>query len=93
MAFKNAYRAPEGPIETRHLKLYADYLQGFKKEHEPLVTEKMIRATTLTGTKEEVLESVKAMKKAGIKQVAVQPVTDARTTIDAFARAVIRKMK
>ena len=53
----------------------------------------MIRATTLTGTKEEVLESVKAMKKAGIKQVAVQPVTDARTTIDAFARAVIRKMK
>ena len=93
MAFKNAYRAPEGSIETRHLKLYADYLQGFKKEHEPLVTEKMIRATTLTGTKEEVLESVKAMKKAGIKQVAVQPVTDARTTIDAFARAVIRKMK
>ena len=58
----------------------------------PLVTEKMIRATTLTGTKEEVLESVKAMKKAGIKQVAVQPDTDARTTIDTFALAVIRKM-
>ena len=93
MAFKNAYRAPEGSIETRHLKLYEGYLQGFKKEHEPLVTEKMIRATTLTGTKEEVLESVRAMKKAGIKQVAVQPVTDSRDTIEAFAKAVIRKMK
>ncbi len=93
MAFKNAYRAPAGSIETRHLKLYADYLQGFKKEHEPLVTEKMIRATTLTGTKEEVLESVQAMKKAGINQVAVQPVADSREMIEAFAKAVIRKMK
>ncbi len=93
MAFKNAYRVPEGSIETRHLKLYADYLQGFKKEHEPLVTEKMIRATTLTGTKEEVLASVQAMKKAGINQVAVQPVADSREMIEAFAKAVIRKMK
>ena len=33
------------------------------------------------------------MKKAGINQVAVQPVTDARETIDAFAKAVIRKLK
>jgi alkanesulfonate monooxygenase SsuD/methylene tetrahydromethanopterin reductase-like flavin-dependent oxidoreductase (luciferase family) len=93
MAFKNAYRVPAGSIETRHLKLYADYLQGFKKEHEPLVTEKMIRATTLTGTKEEVLESVQAMKKAGINQVAVQPVADSREMIEAFAKSVIRKMK
>ena len=93
MAFKHAYREPEGSIETRHLKLYAGYLQGFKKEHEPLVTEKMIRATTLTGTKDEVLDAVRAMQKAGIKQVAVQPVTDARQTIESFARAVIRRMK
>ncbi len=92
MAFKNAYRAPEGSVETRHLKLYADYLQGFKKEHEPLVTEKMIRATTLTGTKDEVLESVRLMKKAGINQVAIQPVSDSRQTIDAFSKSIIKKM-
>jgi hypothetical protein len=32
----------------------------------------MIRATTLTGTREEIIESIHAMKKAGINQVAVQ---------------------
>lgn len=52
-AFKNAYREPEGSIETRHLKLYAGYLQDFKKEHERLVMKKMIRVTTLTGTKDD----------------------------------------
>ena len=68
---KTAYRVPEESIETRHLTLYSDYLQGFKKEHEALVTEKMIRATTLTGTREEVMDAIHAMKKAGIKQLII----------------------
>ena len=93
MAFKTAYRSPEESLETRHLKLYSEYLQGFKKEHEPLVTEKMIRATTLTGTPEEVIDAIKGMKKAGIKQVTIQPVTDARTTIETFSREIIRRMR
>jgi alkanesulfonate monooxygenase SsuD/methylene tetrahydromethanopterin reductase-like flavin-dependent oxidoreductase (luciferase family) len=93
VAFKNAYREPDEPIETRHLKLYGDYLQGFKKEHEPLVTEKMIRATTLTGTREEIIESIHAMKKAGINQVAVQAVTDSKETIETFSSEIIKRMK
>src|SRR5712692_1730436 len=93
MAFKGAYRASDEPIETRHLKLYSDYLQGFKKEHEPLVTEKMMRATTLTGTRDEVIEAVHNMKKAGIQQVAIQPVTDPRATIETFAKEIMRRGK
>jgi alkanesulfonate monooxygenase SsuD/methylene tetrahydromethanopterin reductase-like flavin-dependent oxidoreductase (luciferase family) len=93
VAFKNAYRVPDEPIETRHLKLYSDYLQGFKKEHEPLVTEKMIRATTLTGTREEVMESVRAMQKAGINQVAIQAVTDPKETIETFSKEIIKRWK
>jgi len=93
VAFKNAYREPDEPIETRHLKLYSDYLQGFKKEHEPLVTEKMIRATTLTGTREEIIESIHAMKKAGINQVAVQAVTDPKDTIETFSKEIIKRIK
>jgi alkanesulfonate monooxygenase SsuD/methylene tetrahydromethanopterin reductase-like flavin-dependent oxidoreductase (luciferase family) len=92
-AFRTAYREPDEPIETRHLKLYSDYLQGFKKEHEPLVTEKMIRATTLTGTREEVTESIHAMRKAGLNQVAVQAITDPRETIETFSRQIIKRMK
>jgi alkanesulfonate monooxygenase SsuD/methylene tetrahydromethanopterin reductase-like flavin-dependent oxidoreductase (luciferase family) len=93
MAFKYAYRVPDDPIETRHLKMYSDYLQGFKKEHEPLVTEKMIRATTLTGTRDEVIEAIHAMKKAGINQVAIQAVTDPRETIETFAKEIMRWVK
>ena len=93
VAFKEAYREPEGSIETRHLKLYSGYLQGLKKEHVPLVTEKMIRATTLTGTRDEVIESIQAMKKAGINQVAIQPVTDPKETIESFAKEILQRMK
>jgi 5,10-methylenetetrahydromethanopterin reductase len=93
MAFKYAYRVSDEPIETRHLKMYSDYLQGFKKEHEPLVTEKMIRATTLTGTRDEVIEAIHSMRKAGINQVAIQPVTDPRGTIETFAKEVIKRVK
>ena len=93
VAFKNAYRVPDAPIETRHLQLYSDYLQGFKKEHEPLVTEKMIRATTLTGSRDEVIESIQAMQQAGIQQVAIQAVTAPRETIETFAKDIIKRWK
>lgn len=93
VAFKNAYHVPDEPIETRHLKMYSEYLQGFKKEHEPLVTEKMIRATTLTGSRDEIMDSIQAMHKAGMKQVAIQPVTDPQETIETFSKAIIKRWK
>ncbi|MEW6297198.1 MAG: LLM class flavin-dependent oxidoreductase [Thermodesulfobacteriota bacterium] len=93
MAFKHAYRVPDEPVETRHLKLYSDYLQGFKKEHAPLVTEKMIRATTLTGTRDDIIEAIHTMQKAGIHQVAIQPVLNPRDTIETFSREIMRRMK
>ncbi|MBI3302512.1 MAG: LLM class flavin-dependent oxidoreductase [Deltaproteobacteria bacterium] len=93
MAFKGVYRASDESIETRHLRLYSEYLQGFKKEHEPLVTEKMIRATTLTGTHDEVIEAIQNMKKAGIQQVAIQPITDPRATTETFSKEIMRRIK
>ena len=91
VTFKNAYRPPDEPIETRHLTLYSGYLRGFRKEHESLVSEKMIRATTLTGTREEVVETIHAMGAAGIRQVAIQPITDPKETIEEFSKQVIRR--
>ena len=59
MAFRDAYREPTEPIATRHLKLYSGYLQHLKKEHIPLLTEQIIRTTTLTGTADQVVESIR----------------------------------
>ena len=91
--FAAAYKVENEPAETRHLKLYSGYLRGFRKEHEALVTERMIRATTLTGTREEIVDSIRAMKKAGIRQVAIQPIVDNRTTLQTFSREIIKAMR
>ena len=53
----------------------------------------MIRATTLTGTRDEIIEAINNMKRAGIKQVAIQPTNDPRGTIESFSREIMRKMK
>lgn len=89
MAFKSAYREPEGSIENRHLKLYSDYLQSAKDEHEHLITEKMLKATTLVGTREEIKESIERMQAAGIDQVAIQPTYDPSGDIKKFAEQII----
>ncbi len=89
MAFKNAYRTPTAPIETRHLDLYTGYCAEFKPEHEPLVTDKMIKETTLTGTPEEIRERIRNMQELGVKQVAV---AGGGSDLNDFATHVIQEM-
>jgi alkanesulfonate monooxygenase SsuD/methylene tetrahydromethanopterin reductase-like flavin-dependent oxidoreductase (luciferase family) len=89
MAFKNAYRSPEASPESRHLDLYSGYCREFKPEHARLVTGRMIKETTLTGTAEEICASIASMAALGIKQVAV---AGGRRTIADFATNVIQRM-
>ncbi len=90
MAFKDAYRAPNTAIETRHLDLYSGYVTEFKPEHSRLVTARMIKETTLTGTPEEIRARIRKMEAMGVKQVAmaggVPEVTD-------FATHVIQELR
>jgi hypothetical protein len=37
--------------------------------------------------------SIRAMKKAGIHQVAIQPIVDNRTTLQSFSREIIKAMR
>ena len=69
MSFKDAYRTPNTPIETRHLDLYSGYCAEFKPEHTSLVTDKMIKETTLTGSAEELQVRIRKMAAAGVNQV------------------------
>lgn len=91
MAFKDAYRTPNTPIETRHLDLYTGYVSEFKPEHARLVTERMIKETTLTGTPAEIRERIRKMAAMGVKQVAVHEAPDRiRNVITEFATYVIQ---
>jgi alkanesulfonate monooxygenase SsuD/methylene tetrahydromethanopterin reductase-like flavin-dependent oxidoreductase (luciferase family) len=89
MAFRNAYRTPDTPVETRHLELYSGYTREFKPEHTGLVTERMIKETTLTGTAEEIRARITRMTGLGIKQVAI---AGGQTVIKNFGRTVIEKL-
>ena len=93
MRFRDAYRTPDAPIETRHLDLYSGYVHEFKEEHAPLVNEKILKETTLTGTPEELVKRVKAMRRMGVKQIAVHGGTRAGApkVIANFAKYVIGK--
>jgi hypothetical protein len=53
----------------------------------------MIRATTLAGQREEIVDSIRAMKKAGIRRVAIQPIGDNRSTLQSFSREIIKAMR
>jgi DNA-binding MurR/RpiR family transcriptional regulator len=87
MAFKYAYRTPNAPIETRHLDLYSGYCAEFKPEHAALVTERMIKETTLTGSAEELQTRIRKMAAMGVKQVAI---TGGQSTIAEFATHLIQ---
>lgn len=89
MAFAGVYREPDAPVETRHLKLYSGYLQHLKDEHEALMTKKIIQATTLTGTKAEVIGMIEAMRDAGVHQVAIQPILETRSVVDQVAKEIM----
>jgi 5,10-methylenetetrahydromethanopterin reductase len=88
MAFKDAYRTPKAPIETRHLDLYC-YCAEFKPEHVPLVTDRMIKETTLTGSAEELQVRIRKMAAAGVNQVAI---AGGQTVIDEFNTHVIQQV-
>ena len=93
MGFADVYREPNAPIETRHLKMYEGYLQHLKDEHEVLMTKKIIQATTLTGTKAEVLGMIEAMRDAGVHQVAIQPIRPTREVVDQIATEIMPRFK
>jgi 5,10-methylenetetrahydromethanopterin reductase len=94
MAFRDAYRTPGAPLETRHLDLYSGYVHDFKPEHASIVTEKMIKETTLTGTPRELVKRVEKMRAAGVKQIAIHGGTreGAKQVIGDFAKYVIAKV-
>ena len=89
MDFVGVYREPDAPVETRHLKLYSGYLQHLKPEHEALMTKKIVQATTLTGTEDEVIGMIEAMHDAGVNQVAIQPIRSTREVVDQVASRIM----
>lgn len=79
------------PEDRRYLEVHEGHLIYLKPGEEKYLDEALIRATTLTGTADEIIARLKALEAAGITQVAIQVVTKGREMIEEFSRQVIAK--
>ena len=79
------------PEDRRYLRGSRGPSHLLEPGEEEYLDEGLIRATTLTGTADEIIARLKALEAAGITQVAIQIVTKGRELIEEFSRQVIAK--
>src|SRR6185437_15256860 len=79
------------PEDRRYLEVHEGHLIYLKPGEEKYLDESFIRATTLTGTADEIVARLRALEAAGITQVAIQVVTKGREMIEEFSRGIIAK--
>jgi alkanesulfonate monooxygenase SsuD/methylene tetrahydromethanopterin reductase-like flavin-dependent oxidoreductase (luciferase family) len=80
------------PPEKRYLQLHNGHCTFMMPEERRFVTEKTIRTSILVGTPEELVERIRGMEKAGLKEVGLLPaMAEARTVFKEFAEQVIRR--
>ncbi|HTY55774.1 MAG TPA: LLM class flavin-dependent oxidoreductase [Candidatus Binataceae bacterium] len=90
MGTLEAYRTPGESVERRHLERYSEYGTSLQRLHESLATERLIKATSIVGSPQECVETIKKMERAGVHQVTVQiGNVDQRDNLATFAKGVI----
>lgn len=90
MSFKKAYPVDETDIERRHLKFYGNYFV-WNDEYGPLITPETINTSTLVGSPEEIIETVKRLESQGINQVMIAPLPDPVASIDTFHEHIMSR--
>ncbi len=81
MVFRNIFKEPP-PDDSSS---YSGYATGVRADVAARMTDAVIRATTLTGTADEIRASIAAMEEAGVGLVSIRPVVDIPGTIRSFA--------
>lgn len=92
---------PQGPLSNllgEYLKIHGQYQPGdakylsnhrghlmFVRPEETHLTPELVKATTMSGTREELVERLRDLKSAGYDQVTVQLVHDHEQSIEAWA--------
>ncbi|MGD0075568.1 MAG: LLM class flavin-dependent oxidoreductase [Candidatus Binataceae bacterium] len=90
MGTLDAYRTPGESIERRHLERYTEYGTSLQQLHESMVTERLMKATSIVGSPQECVETIKKMERAGVHQVTVQiGNVNQRENLIGFSKAVI----
>ncbi len=79
------------PKDRLYLDVHEGHLIYLKPGEERYLSEELIRMVTLTGSAEEIIERLRALEAAGLKQVALQVLGNGREMIEEFSRQVIAR--
>jgi 5,10-methylenetetrahydromethanopterin reductase len=70
-AYRQVYERYDPP-DARYLDLHTGHLMWVRPEEERFLSADLIRTTTFTGTREELIDRVRMLRDAGYQQLAVQ---------------------
>ena len=88
-AYRSEGHGEEDP-RRRHLTAYRGYLTKLQPWQVPLITPRVLRATSVSGTVEQCAETVRTLEKHGISRVILAPrPQDVAATIERFGRDII----
>ena len=78
------------PADARYLQMHTLHLLGVRPEEERFLTPELIRATTLTGRADELVERIRALEKGGYQQFVIQLVHGQESAVEDWARVCDR---
>ena len=90
MKFTNAYPSGDDSPERKHLKYYSNYF-FWNDEFNDVLTPEMIKASTLVGTTEEIIDTVHRMESQGVGQVMIAPLPDPVQSINSFHENIMSR--
>ncbi len=91
-AYEREYVAKmKTPENRRYLEVHEGHLIYLKPGEEKFLNEHLIKGSTLTGSGEKIISRLKALEAAGLKNIAIQVVTNGRELIEEFSKEVIAK--
>jgi alkanesulfonate monooxygenase SsuD/methylene tetrahydromethanopterin reductase-like flavin-dependent oxidoreductase (luciferase family) len=92
-AYLEYVNAMKTPSEERYLELHDGHCTYVVPDERRFVTPETIRATTMVGPREEIIERLRALERAGLTQVFLNPPMEGfRESIEDFAREIIERM-
>jgi alkanesulfonate monooxygenase SsuD/methylene tetrahydromethanopterin reductase-like flavin-dependent oxidoreductase (luciferase family) len=83
----------ETPESHRHMRIHAGHCTYLLPEEAKFVTPELIKSTCLVGTPEEIVEQIRQLEVAGLKQIMILPSLETQYGgIEAFAREVMARL-
>lgn len=81
------------PESHRHMRIHAGHCTYLLPEEAKFVTPQLIKSTCLVGTPEEIIEQIRQLEAAGLKQMMILPSLETQyEEIEAFAKQVMARL-